>query len=75
MQEKIIKIITDTLGVNADKITETTSFTDDLNADSLDLLELATALEDEFGIEISDEELEEIKTVGDVIDYVKKSQE
>ena len=75
MEEKIIKLITDTLGVSADKITETTSFTDDLNADSLDLLELATALEDEFGIEISDEELEEIKTVGDVIDYVKNSQE
>ena len=53
------------------EITEDTSFKDDLNADSLDLFELVMALEDEFGIEIPSEELEQLNTVGDVLNYLR----
>ena len=59
------------LGVNEDEITETTSFKEDLGADSLDLFELVTNLEEEYNIEIPAEELEKLTTVGKVIDYLK----
>lgn len=64
MLQKIIEITAETLGAEAGEITENTSFTEDLHADSLDLFELAMALEEEFGVEIPSEDLEKITTVG-----------
>ncbi len=72
MLEKIATYIEEVLGsVSADEITEETSFKDDLGADSLDLFELVMRCEEEFGIEFPSEDLENIKTVGDVINYIK----
>ena len=71
MLEKMKEIIADQLSVDADSITETTSFKDDLGADSLDLFELVMALEDEYSVEIPSEDLEKITTVGAVMDYLK----
>jgi acyl carrier protein len=59
--------------VEEDTISLETSFKDDLNADSLDLVELIMALEDEFGLEVEDEEVENIKTVGDAKEYIKRN--
>lgn len=75
MFEKIQEIIADKLSINAEEITLESSFTDDLNADSLDIVELIMALEDELDLEIPDEEVEGFKTVGDVVNYVKTQQE
>lgn len=75
MFEKIQEIIADKLSINAEEITLESSFTDDLNADSLDIVELIMALEDELELEIPDEEVEGFKTVGDVVNYVKTQQE
>lgn len=69
--EKIAKIISEQLGVDEASISKDTSFVDDLGADSLDVVELVMALEEEFDMEISDGEAENIKTVGDVLDYIK----
>ena len=71
MLEKIKALLAEELGVNADEITEETSFKEDLGADSLDLFELVTNLEEEYNIEIPAEQLEEMTTVGKVIDYMK----
>ena len=71
MFEKIKEIIADKLSVDADEITLESSFIDDLNADSLDIVELIMALEDELDMEIPDEDVENFKTVGDVVNYVK----
>ena len=71
MLEKMKEIIAEQLSTDADSITEATSFKDDLGADSLDLFELVMALEDEYNIEIPAEELTELNTVGDVIDYLR----
>ena len=71
MLEKMKELIADQLSVEADSITEASSFKDDLGADSLDLFELVMALEDEYGVEIPAEELTELATVGDVIEYLK----
>ncbi|MCI5869239.1 MAG: acyl carrier protein [Dorea sp.] len=75
MLEQIKSMIAENLGVNEDTITEASSFKDDLGADSLDLFELAMALEDEFGIEIPTEDLEQIATVGDVVEYISAHKE
>ncbi len=72
MFEKMKDIIADQLNCDADSIGMETSFKDDLGADSLDLFELVMALEEEYGIEIPAEELTDIETVGDVVDYLKK---
>lgn len=69
--ERIKEIISAQLGVNADTITMDTSFTDDLGADSLDLVELVMALEEEFDIEMPDDEIENISTVGDAVSFLK----
>ena len=69
MLEKMSKMIAEQLNCDASEITSETSFKDDLGADSLDLFELVMALEDEYNIEIPAEELTELNTVGDVIDY------
>ena len=71
MLEKIKALLAEELGVNEDEITEVTSFKEDLGADSLDLFELVTNLEEEYNIEIPAEELENLTTVGKVIDYLK----
>ena len=69
--EKVKDIVVEQLGVNREEITPEASFIDDLGADSLDTVELVMALEEEFGLEIPDEEAEKISTVGLAIDYIK----
>lgn len=71
MFEKVQEIIAEKLSIDTDEITLESSFIDDLNADSLDIVELIMALEDELEMEIPDEEVEGFKTVGDVVNYVK----
>ena len=71
MFEKIKGIIVEQLGVDEDAVTLEASFVDDLGADSLDLVELIMALEDEFDIEIPDNAAEQISTVNDVVEYIK----
>ena len=71
LEEKVKKIIVDQLGVDAAEVTTEASFIEDLGADSLDTVELVMALEEEFGIEIPDEEAEKIMTVKDAIGYIK----
>lgn len=72
MLEKMKEIIAEQLGVEEDEITLDTSFKEDLGADSLDLFELTMALEEEYDTEIPAEELEDIETVGDVIEYLRE---
>ncbi|ADI27331.1 acyl carrier protein [Geobacillus sp. G4] len=69
--ERVTKIIVDRLGVDESQVTLEASFKDDLGADSLDIVELVMELEDEFNMEISDEEAEKIVTVGDAVNYIK----
>ncbi len=71
---KIRDIIVDQLGVDEDQVVEEARFREDLEADSLDLVELIMAFEDEFGGEISDEEAQQIKTVGQALDYLEQRQ-
>ncbi|HEY4554797.1 MAG TPA: acyl carrier protein [Bacillaceae bacterium] len=71
--ERVTKIIVDRLGVDESKITLEASFKDDLGADSLDVVELVMELEDEFDMEISDEDAEKITTVGDAVNYIKSN--
>ncbi len=70
-QDKIRQIIADQLGVKKDEVTDNAKFVDDLGADSLDTVELVMALEEEFGIEIPDEEAEKLITVGDALKYIE----
>ena len=69
--EQIRKILAEQFSMNEEDITMDTSFTEDIGADSLDLVELVMALEQEFDIEIDDDEVENIKTVGDAVRYIK----
>jgi acyl carrier protein len=71
LDEKITKVICDKLGVTADKVVPEAKFIEDLGADSLDQVELVMALEDEFSLEIPDEDAEKLKSVGEVLTYVK----
>ena len=71
MLEKMKVIIAEQLSVDAESVTEASSFKEDLGADSLDLFELVMALEDEYSVEIPAEELEKMSTVGDVMEYLK----
>jgi len=70
MFEKVKAIIVDQLGVEEDAVTMEASFLEDLGADSLDIVELIMALEEEFDIEIPDEDAEKISTVGDAVNYI-----
>ena len=71
-EDKIKSIIAEQLGVKPEEVTAKASFVDDLGADSLDTVELIMALEEEFSIEIPDEDAEKMKTVGDVIKYIEE---
>ena len=71
--ERIKQIVAEQLGVDEDQVTNEASFMDDLGADSLDTVELVMALEEEFDIEISDEDAEKIQTVGQAIDHIKNA--
>ena len=70
-QDKIRQIIADQLGVKKEEVVDGAKFVDDLGADSLDTVELVMALEEEFGLDIPDEEADKLKTVGDAMDYLK----
>ena len=71
--EKVRRIIVEQLGVEFEDVTISASFIDDLGADSLDIVELIMALEEEFDLEIPDEDAESIETVGDVLDYIRSN--
>ena len=71
--EKVKDIIVEQLGVDPEKVTSEASFIDDLGADSLDIVELIMALEEEFDLEIPDEEAEKVTTVGEVVEYIKNN--
>ncbi len=70
--EKIKQIISEQFSISEDLISENTVLLEDLDADSLDLIDLAMSLEDEFGAEVPDEELENFKTVGDIVKYIEE---
>jgi len=70
METKVIKLISDATKIDAGKIQLTTSFVDDLNLDSLDIVELMMKMEDDFGVEIPEEDAEGLKTVNDVVKYL-----
>ena len=72
VEERVKKIIVEQLGVDESQVTGDASFIDDLGADSLDTVELIMALEEEFDMEVPDEEAEKISTVRDAIEYIKK---
>ncbi|MEN9343423.1 MAG: acyl carrier protein [Chlamydiota bacterium] len=72
LEKEVIDIVVEQLGVSATEVNPSKSFVEDLNADSLDLTELVMTLEERFGFEISEEEAEKLKTVGDVINYIQK---
>ena len=69
--KRVREIVAEQLGVDVEEVTSEASFTDDLGADSLDTVELVMALEEEFGIEIPDEDAEKISTVGDAVTYIE----
>ena len=72
MEEKVIEIVSEQLGVPKEEINRESSFVDDLKADSLDVVELVMEFEDEFGITIPDDDYEKMRTVGDAVDYIEE---
>lgn len=74
MEHRVIQLISDATKIEASKITSTSSFVEDLKLDSLDIVELMMKMEDEFGVEIPEEEAEGLKKVQDVIQYLEKKQ-
>ncbi len=71
IQDRVVKIVTEHLDVDAGKVSETSSFTDDLGADSLDQVELVMAFEEEFNVEIPDDAAEKIATVADAVKFIE----
>jgi acyl carrier protein len=74
IEEKVKNIIVEQLGVTAEQVTPTASFIEDLGADSLDTVELVMAFEEEFNVEVPDEDAEKLLNVGDVIKYIEENQ-
>ena len=72
IEEKVKDIIVEQLGVNPEQVTPTASFIEDLGADSLDIVELVMAFEEEFSVEVPDEDVEKLQTVGDVNKYIEE---
>ncbi|MGZ7042063.1 MAG: acyl carrier protein [Thermoanaerobaculia bacterium] len=72
VEERVKSIIVEQLGVDAEEVNPDASFVEDLGADSLDTVELSMAFEEEFGVEISDDEAEKIRKVRDAVDYIEK---
>jgi acyl carrier protein len=72
IEERVIEIVCENLGVNKEQVTRSTSFIEDVGADSLDIVELIMELEEEFEITIPDDQAEKIKTVGEAIDYIER---
>jgi acyl carrier protein len=75
VEERVIDIICENLGVNKEQVNRNTSFQEDMGADSLDIVELVMELEEEFEITIPDDQAEKIKTVGEAIDYIEREQQ
>ncbi len=73
--DRLKKLIVEQLGVDEEEVTSTASFVEDLNADSLDLVELIMSLEEEFGMEISDEDAEKIQKVSDAVEFIEEHQQ
>ncbi len=69
--DKLKELVVDQLGVEEDEVTMEVSMQDDLGADSLDLVDLVMSVEEEFGVKVADEDLENIKTVGDIVNYIE----
>ena len=72
--DKLKELVVDQLGVEEDEVTMEASMQDDLGADSLDLVDLVMSVEEEFGVKVADEDLENIKTVGDIVNYIEAHQ-
>jgi len=72
IRAKVVEIVKDKLGIEDDKITDDAKYVEDLGADSLSLVDVAMALEDEFGMKIPDEDIEKITTVGATVEYIKE---
>ena len=75
LEKEVIDIVVEQLGIDASEVNASKSFVEDLNADSLDLTELIMTFEEKFGFEISEEDAEKLKTVGDVITYIRNKKE
>jgi len=74
VEERVIEIVCENLGVNREQVTRQTSFQEDVGADSLDIVELVMELEEEFEITIPEEHVDKIRTVGEAIDYIEREQ-
>jgi acyl carrier protein len=72
VEERVIEIVCENLAVNKEQVTRSTNFIEDIGADSLDIVELIMELEEEFDIQIPDDQAEKIKTVGEAIDYIER---
>ena len=72
IEEKVKDIIVEQLGVNPEQVTQSASFIEDLGADSLDTVELVMAVEEEFSVEVPDEDAEKLQSVGDVVKYIEE---
>ena len=75
MEKEVIELISDTLEIDKKKINKDTNLLKDLDVESLDLVDLVTAFEDKYGVEIADKDIKDLQTVGDIVGYIKKRQD
>ena len=75
MEKEVIELISDTLEIDKKKINKDTNLLKDLDVESLDLVDLVTAFEDRYGVEIADKDIKNLQTVGDIVGYIKKRQD